>query len=508
MPDSLSKRLSRRKFLLSSGGMAMFTAIATSSLALPNHVEAADDTLPASSQDQSPPQAIEVLYHDEVQEGAAFARGKLLYTAALTGGLLRGPGVFESEVIAAPFPFTHAVLGWRSELATFEFRTSVDGLTWPDWRWSYLDGGASVEFGDAEGFSSLAGVPRHRFLQYRARLADGASISRVNAIFLNAKDGPATGVAVTPEASKPAAIDFSRAEWGCDERSRFDGTQETAPPRFVAVSKLVIHHTATPENYDDAIAEVRALYTYHAKIFGWGDIGYHVLIDHAGRSYEGHYGRVGADGREVFSSDVVGAHASGYNFGTCSVALIGQFQGEGAQPVSKAMLDKLVDVLEYRARQSQIDPQGVSDFLLSTGEWNPGMPNIVGHRDCNTTSCPGHNLYSFIGEVRQRLAARLAMQPAPAIQVRQGARTGDVSFVWTASPGYEYSYSLQGWSGQDENITYLAGYTRDLNAAWSDWTTSSSASYSGLSAGHWQLQVRARNAAGPTYKATQSVLIA
>src|SRR5262249_48221745 len=152
---------------------------------------------------------------------------------------------------------------------------------------------------DAEEFSTLVGVPRHRFLQYRARLADGASISRVRAIFLNAKDGPATGVAVTPEGSKPAAIDFSRAEWGCDERSRFDGARETPPPRFAAVEKLVVHHTATPENYDDAIAEVRALYTYHATILGWGDIGYHVLIDHSGKSYEGHYGRAGANGREV-----------------------------------------------------------------------------------------------------------------------------------------------------------------------------------------------------------------
>jgi hypothetical protein len=465
MSDSPPRHLSRRKFLSSGGKATLGAAVAASSLALPNNLQASEERpQPPLSRHQAP-QAIEVLRHDEVQDGAAFARGKLLYMAELAGGLLKGPGVFESEVIESRFPFTHSVLGWRSHLATFEFRTSADGITWPDWRWSYLDG-ASVETSDAEGISSLVGAPRHRFLQYRARLADGASISRVTAIFLNAKDGPATGVAVTPEAPKPATIDLSRAEWGCDERSRFQGSQEIEPRKFVAVDKLVIHHTATPEDYDDAIAEVRALYTYHARILGWGDIGYHVLIDRFGMAYEGRHGRIGPDGREIFSPDVVGAHASGYNFGTCGIALLGQFHGEGAQSVSKPMLDKLVDVLEHRARQSQIDPLGASDFLLSTGEWNPGMPNIAGHRDCNNTSCPGDNLYAFMNELRQRLASRLAMQPAPTIEVRQGSTNTDLTFTWTGAQGSEYSYLLQGWSAQGENITYLAGITPNINATW------------------------------------------
>jgi hypothetical protein len=398
------------------------------------------------------------------------------------------------------------VLGWRSQLATFEFRTSADGVTWPNWRWSHLDG-ASVETSDTEGFSSLVGAPRHRFLQYRARLADGASISRVTAIFLNAKDGPATGLAVAPESSRPASIDFSRGEWGCDERSRFERGREIVPRKFVAVDKLVIHHTATPEDYDDAIAEVRALYTYHARILGWGDIGYHVLIDRFGRAFEGRHGRGSSDGREVFSPGVVGAHAAGHNFGTCSVALIGQFHGEGAQAVSQPMLDKLVDVLEHQARQSQIDPLGASDFLLSTGEWNRGMPNVAGHRDCNHTSCPGDNLYAFMNEVRQRLASRLALQPAPTIEVRQGPNN-DLTFAWMGTAGSEYSYLLQGWSTRGENIDYLSGFSPTLNATWSDWTPSNSVSFSGLRQGHWKLQVRARNARGSSYKATRSILIA
>src|SRR4051794_11768133 len=74
MSNTLSKRLSRRKFLLSTGGVALFTAIATSSLAAPRYAEAVNDYVPTSTEDQSASQAIEVLYHEEVQEGAAFGR--------------------------------------------------------------------------------------------------------------------------------------------------------------------------------------------------------------------------------------------------------------------------------------------------------------------------------------------------------------------------------------------------------------------------------------------------
>jgi hypothetical protein len=506
MSGFLSRRISRRKLLLSGGAVAAFGAASTASaLTLPQLQEGSEAQLSNVREPPPGPQPVQVLQHDAVQEGDAFARGTRLYSLGLEGGQLRGPGVFESEIMAAPFPFTHSVLRWNSHLATFEFRTSADGVTWPDWRWSYLDG-ASME--ETEGESTLVGAPRHRFLQYRARLAEGGSIWRVTAIFLNAADGPVIDQAVAPETGRPGAIDFSRADWGCDDRVRFDGGgQELDPRKFVAVDKLILHHTVTPENYEDSIAEVRALYTYHARILGWGDLGYHVLIDRFGRSYEGRLGRSAPDTREVFSPGVVGAHASGYNFGTSGVALIGQFHGEGAQLVPQAMLDRAVDVLEHAARQSYIDPLGSSDFLLSTGEWRRGMPNLAGHRDCNYTSCPGDNAYGLLEEVRARVAARLAMQPAPWLDVRQPATHGNLRFDWAGSEGSEYSYHLQGWSHRGKGINYLTGYWSDLSPMWSDWTRSTSVSFPGLPPGFWTMHVRARNEHGETYKATKSVVV-
>lgn len=51
---------------------------------------------------------------------------------------------------------------------------------------------------------------------------------------------------------------------------------------FVPAKKLVVHHTATRNNYENAAksaAEVQAIYYYHAVTQRYGDIGYTALID-------------------------------------------------------------------------------------------------------------------------------------------------------------------------------------------------------------------------------------
>jgi hypothetical protein len=299
-------------------------------------------------------------------------------------------------------------VGGRTAGAAFEFRTSPDGLTWPDWRTSDVEA-ASVEASDAEALSGLLEAPRHGFLQYKVRLRAGAEIGQVTAFFLNSQDGPTVDVPVVRERENPEAIDYSRTQWRCDERLRFQHGKESWPRRFVPVKKLVVHHTVTPGEYEDGAAEVRAIYTYHARILGWGDIGYNALVDRFGRSYEGRYGQEQDGLRDVYGADVVGAHASNHNRGSSGVALIGQFHGEGAPEVPQPMLDRLVDVLEHRARQSRIDPLGSSDFLLSNGELREDMPNLVGHRDCGPTACPGDNAYKLLDGVRIRLAERLGV---------------------------------------------------------------------------------------------------
>ena len=77
---------------------------------------------------------------------------------------------------------------------------------------------------------------------------------------------------------------------------------------YVPAKKVVIHHTATSNTYTDGAAEVRAIYTYHTRTLGWGDIGYNALVDKYGNIYEGRHGRGEGAGREILSADVVAGH--------------------------------------------------------------------------------------------------------------------------------------------------------------------------------------------------------
>jgi hypothetical protein len=108
----------------------------------------------------------------------------------------------------------------------------------------------------------------------------------------------------------------SREQWGADETYRFTrrGT-EIWPEMFVPAKKLIVHHTATRNNYRDAAeaaAEVRAIYRYHAVTQRYGDIGYTALIDKFAKVYEGRHGRREGTAHEYLSGGVVaGAYLPG-----------------------------------------------------------------------------------------------------------------------------------------------------------------------------------------------------
>ena len=467
--------------------------------------------------------AVEVLTHDEVQEAPAFGRGKHIGTA-IRGLALEGTGVFESEVIQSPFPFTHVGLHWRGSAASasFELRTSMDGATWSDWQALHIEASPD-ETPTGETYASLSSAPRHHFVQYRSALSGGASINRVTPTFLNSQDGPTLDV-TTSALTVPGVINFTREDWGCDERLRFDRRgREIWPRMYVPVKKLVIHHTAGRNDYtqEEAADEVNAVYTYHAKTLGWGDIGYHVIVDRFGRSFEGRYSRDLSGGREVFGADVVAGHALAHNYGSCGFALLGEFEpgyavandGEPELAPPKPMIDKLVDLLAYRAAERFIDPSGSSHFLLSNGTWNDILPNVCGHRDCLETACPGKLVFDMIGNIRSQVASRLGWQSGPAFTSGPDGSPGipdltQLSYSW--SGGGDYRFFLEGWSktSTSEAVTYLTGFTPDRRPEWPElWTTSTAASYSNLANGHYTMHLQRRGANGITYEASRTVLI-
>ena len=505
MREFLNEPISRRQFL---GAAAAAALAGTGAL----RGQQASATHPRG--------ATKVLVHDAVLRASALARKRhpIARTAGVGQHAVGRIALLQSPPITAPFPFTHVGMHWQGngpevESARFEVRTSKDGAKWTSWQNVYVEA-LPEETPAGETYGALVGAPRHRYLQYRVRLSENVALETVTATFINSVDGPVIESAGGP---RPAAvgnmpINLTREDWGADESLRFVSGRERWPRRYVPVKKLIIHHTATSNDYTDGASQVRAIYTYHAVTLGWGDIGYNVLVDRFGKSYEGRYGResvdfggeYGARSREVFSQDVVAGHALRHNYGSCGISLIGNFH-VAELPYDGRMIGRLLDVLEWESRLRQIGPEGVSDYLLHDNTWNRGLPNVCGHRDCGPTACPGRYVYEQLPSLRLALAQRMTQPDGPAVVLDVGPNGTTESldhlrYQWhdPLSRAVEYSYYLEGWSLAlpSHFISYLAGFTDDRQPDWSGWTRETSASFTPPASGHYAFHVRSRDANG------------
>jgi peptidoglycan hydrolase-like amidase len=155
-----------------------------------------------------------------------------------------------------------------------------------------------------------------------------------------------------------------------------------------AIRQLVVHHTAQKVSGDKrAPAErVRALYEYHANNRGWGDIGYHYVIDEEGQIYEG---RAGGD-------SVVGGHVYCSNVGSIGVVMMGNFEIE--KP-TYAQTSSLKWLLAELANKYQLDLESPAVFHGTS------KPVIVGHGDLIATECPGYYVRKTLGIVRKQVVA-------------------------------------------------------------------------------------------------------
>lgn len=135
---------------------------------------------------------------------------------------------------------------------------------------------------------------------------------------------------------------------------------------------IVIHHVGIPDGDTPASAIHRA----HLAN-GWAGIGYHYVIRKNG---------VIERGRPLA---VVGAHAYGENYHTVGINVTGNFDKEVPTDAQMKSLTELVTAL---CRIYHIDP---------------GPATIVGHRDVNSTDCPGKNLYRLLPQLRDDVELNL-----------------------------------------------------------------------------------------------------
>ncbi|WOX22533.1 FG-GAP-like repeat-containing protein [Streptomyces solicathayae] len=205
---------------------------------------------------------------------------------------------------------------------------------------------------------------------------------------------PTATVPVAPPSNTTKPPIISRAQWGADE------TKVEDPPEYIEkIQAAYIHHTVDSNNYScsESAALVRGIFLFHVQSNGWNDLGYNFLVDKCGRIFEGRGG--GTD------LPVKGAHTSGFNSYSTGIALLGNF--ETGKP-TRAALESAARIAAYKLGQYGVSPTGKVTLtrLVSNpdGSTSPAgdvtFNTISGHRDGFATECPGANLYSKLGAIR------------------------------------------------------------------------------------------------------------
>jgi hypothetical protein len=204
----------------------------------------------------------------------------------------------------------------------------------------------------------------------------------------------------------PAPPIITRAQWGANEHLRKPGQIYN-----LAVHKIVVHHTGTPNDISDYGALVRGIFANELNN-GYIDVAYNWLIDPFGHIYEGRWAMTYPPGAvhtgERNHLNVQGAHALYFNPDTIGIGLMGDYSV--VEP-SDAMIAGLLTLMSWKCARWGIDPLGAAPYVNSQGTQVVGLANICGHRDTYATACPGATVESMLPNLRAQVAARIAFGP-------------------------------------------------------------------------------------------------
>ncbi len=307
-----------------------------------------------------------------------------------------------ATAVQADFPIQYVGVSWTGAKRGASIRLHQDGTPG---EWQALptgcaggpDGRETDPSQNATALVTVGGATG-----YELRLPDGATDIRSAAI--DTVEGP------TQQLSLPltAPVMFggiqylSRAAWGADESKRFKNGVENTPTAYYPLQALTVHHTDGVNADPDPAATVRAIYEYHAITLDWGDIGYHFLIDEAGRIYEGRYsGTDPLPAHDAAGNMVTAFHSAGFNSGNLGIALLGTLSG---QLPTEAARRSLTALLAGLALWHDLDPEAQITFVNPVNGVTKAARTINGHRDWLATDCPGATMYDTLPALRTDVA--------------------------------------------------------------------------------------------------------
>jgi hypothetical protein len=197
---------------------------------------------------------------------------------------------------------------------------------------------------------------------------------------------PAEAAEMTGTAGMPLV--HPRKDWGA-RAPRFK------PEVLHCPDHIVVHHTSTPNATDLSLAHAyelsRQIQRFHMYSRGWNDIGEQLTISRGGYVMEGRYGSLKAI---LARRNVMGAQTMSHNGHTLGIENEGDYM---RSKVPDRLWSSLADVCVWLCRTYDLNPYKA----------------IVGHRDFNSTDCPGDVLYARLPELRRVVAGRLSVQQPP-----------------------------------------------------------------------------------------------
>jgi hypothetical protein len=318
-----------------------------------------------------------------------------------------GPAVRAAE---ASFALSHLAVSWAGAGSPGVRIRQASG--WSEWRELHPCEGAPDGRGSARR-AALVVTPEA--LGYEI---SGRGVADLAVTELNTASGPVRTAAAAARdelraGGRSAAVRYlNRAGWGADDSYRLlpDGTPSW-PPEYFPVQTLTVHHTAGINDDPDPAATVRAIYYFQAVLQGWGDIGYHALIDERGTVYEGRWSgsatvpmlgrRPGPGGRLPM---VNAGHVLGFNAGNIGIALLGDFT---SRLPTRAARRALTAVLVLLSALERLDPLGTTTYVNPISGSTATLATIAGHRDWDATECPGDTFHPQLPAVRGDVARRL-----------------------------------------------------------------------------------------------------